>query len=113
MWKLSEVDAKLNYVIQLCHEATTGQRYFQLRATTSPNASEDVVFETEVVPNELLKLGDISRIAENVKLSNGGFFKVEAHNVWFTQGEFDALESDDDSDSVEWCTPTPPVLPPR
>ena len=113
MWKLSDIDPKRNYVIQLCHEATTGQRYFQLRATTCVTTGDDVVFETDVVQNELLRLGNMSRIAQEVKLSNGGAFAVDAHNTWFTSEELDALEDSDDFDSVEWCTATPPMIAPR
>jgi hypothetical protein len=72
----------------------------------------DVVFETKVVPHELLKARNLSRIAQEVELANNKAFEVDAHGIWFTPQELDALEDSEDIDSVQWCTTTPPVLAP-
>ncbi len=111
MWKLAEVDSESQYVVQLCHEIT-GRRYFRLRATTIAERGADVIFETDIVPNELLKTRNMARIAQSVKLSNGGTFEVDAHNIWLMPEELEAIEENDDVDSIRWCTATPPIFAP-
>lgn len=111
MWKLSEINPDSTYVIQLCHDSG-GRRFLQLRDTNYEESRNlDVVFETEAVPHELLKARDVERISRDVELAGGGMFIVDAHNIWFTPEELDALEDEDcDWDTIEWCTPTPPIL---
>ncbi len=112
MWKLSDISTESMYVLELCHDNESGQRFFRLRVSSEAAANTAVVFETQFVPHELLKSRDLSRIAAEVKLANGKSFEVDAHGIWFTPEELDALEETDDMDSVKWCTATPPMLAP-
>jgi len=113
MWKLSDINAETDYVIQLCHDAK-GNRRLRLRIPSREQRHPDAIFETEVVPHELLKQRDLFRIAKEVKLVGGGLFEFDAHGIWFTPEELDAFDkSDGDIENVPWCTPTPPVLAPR
>ena len=113
MWKLSEISTESTYVLELCHDNTSGQRFFRLRAAPEAAADTDVVFETQLVSHELLKSRNLSRIAAEVKLANGESFAVDAHGIWFTPEELSALEETDDMDSIKWCTATPPMLAPH
>ena len=116
MWKLSEISPNTEYVIQLCHDAS-GVRTLRLRAPSVQQAHPDAIFETEVVPHEILKQRNFFRIAEEVRLVGGGKFEFDAHGIWFTPEELDALDALDDEESegeeVPWCSKTPPALPPR
>lgn len=111
MWKISDIDSASTYVIQLCHDAD-GRRFLQLRNTTvSEPSHSSVVFETEPVPHNLLLERNMRQSSREIKLVTGGRFEVDAHNIWFTPQELDALEEDDcDFDAVNWSTPTPPIL---
>lgn len=112
MWKLSDISAESTYVLELCHDDDSGQRFFRLRVATESAADTDVVFETQHVSHELLRSRNLSQIATDVKLANGRSFEVDAHGIWFTPEELDALEETEDMDAVKWCTATPPLLAP-
>jgi hypothetical protein len=113
MWKLSEIVPGVQYVVQLCHDSE-GYRSLRLRAVDGEPRAADAVFETEVVPHELLMFRSAERIAEEVRLSDGGTFEVDAHGIWFTPQELDAIdECDGNIAEIAWSTGTPPLIAPR
>lgn len=110
MWQRSDFDDRFNYAVQLCAKGF-GLRYYKLREASADPGGPEVYFETEVVPNELLKRRDLERISESVKLSNGGTFVVDAHCVWFLPEEAEAFFNQDPG--KWWCTPAPPIIAPK
>jgi hypothetical protein len=69
---------------------------------------------TNIVPNALLKKGDLIAIAEEVTLLSGERFFVDAHCIWFTQSELRQLaKRDAEGADISWSTSSPPRLPDR
>lgn len=110
MWLRSEVDEACEYRVSLCQQRT-GRRYFKLVAVDGEEPDESV-FVTGVVPTALLLRRDFIGISEAVKLSNGQPFGVDAHGVWFTREELNALKAGASWHSVPWLKGLPPILPP-
>ena len=108
MWKSSEIDPKIEYVLQLCQD-TAGKRTIRL-SQVPPEPQSDVVFVTNALPHTLLKLCNLNQIAKEVRIFGGREFEFDAHGIWFTREEMDAL---DDDMEVPWCTKLPPSLPPK
>jgi len=111
MWLRSEVDEACEYRVSLCQHAT-GRRSFQLLAVGGEE-TDDSVFVTGIVPTALLLRRDFIGISKAVTLSNGQPFGVDAHGIWFTGDELDALNARADWDSVPWLNSLPPILPPK
>ena len=110
MWLRSDVHEACEYRVSLC-QAGTGKRSFKLLALGQEEPDESV-FVTGIVPTELLLRRDFIGISEAVKLSNGQPFGVDAHGVWFTKEELDALNARASWRSVPWVNGLPPILPP-
>lgn len=110
MWKRSEIEEHRAYRVALC-QAPNGLRTFRLVADGC-EAPHDSPLCTEVVPHELLQGGQLHAIARTVKLTSGESFWVDAHGVWFTRPEADALNEDDEGE-IPWLNGLPPLLAPK
>lgn len=108
MWQISEINPRVEYELQLCQDKA-GKRTFCLRPTGG-EPQPDAVLVTAPVPGCLLVQRNLFRLAEEVRLVGGQRFEFDAHGIWFTKEEMDAL---DDEIDVPWCTKQPPVLPSR
>jgi len=110
MWKRSDVDEMKRYQIALCQEAN-GLRRFALVDVDQPSFPGTTALLTEEVPINLLLRRDFTAIAEQVKLSNGEKFGVDAHGVWLTKNECDAW--DRNWSDIPWLNGIPPLLAPK
>ena len=115
IWKISDVLVDECYMLHLI-QTKGGNRLFRLVANNSPdehNPAQDVVLVTQIVPTELLKKRDLLAIANQVPLSDGGAFFVDAHGVWYTEQEMSALSSGQPISKIEWSTGVMPKFPSR
>lgn len=69
------------------------------------------VLVTDVVPLDLLLRRDVIGISEIVKLDSGSPFFVDAHGLWLTEVEWNAL--DGDFASVPWLNGLQPRFAPQ
>lgn len=114
MWRRDEVHEEVEYRVCLC-QAKSGRRTYALHVAHGDlPLPPETIFVTDIVPIELLLSGHIPRISETIRLTTGERFFIEAHNVWFTSTEMQALESNDhDWEAVPWVNGLWPLLPPR
>lgn len=115
IWARSEIYSDVKYKLHL-YQNENRKRLFRLIIENSEedlNPAPDVVLVTEVVPNELLKRGDLLGIADQVALSDGNEFFVDAHGVWYTESEIKALNSGQSLTSIPWVTGAMPWFPDR
>ena len=110
MWQRTDVKPDMQYQVALCQSAS-GRRYYALCPAGASPPNADSVLLTEITPNDLLWWSRFEEISETVRLTNGERFFVEAHGVWFTTKEWEALDLDEDH--VPWLNGLPPVLPPK
>lgn len=109
MWKMSEIRDDVEYKIELCQDSH-GRRSLRLTDTKTAGNRPDAIFETGVVSNDILRTRDLYLLSEEVRLVDGGQFEFDAHGIWFTKEEMDAL---DEEREVTWSTKSPPRLAPR
>jgi hypothetical protein len=110
-WKRKDVLDGKRYYVALCQSAT-GRRYYELCEIGSPPVSTEAVLQTGETPSSLLISGDFEGISNTVRLTNGSRFHVEAHGIWLTESELEALEQDDEPE-VPWFNGIPASFPPR
>jgi hypothetical protein len=110
MWRRTELDPDIEYVIQLCQDEA-GVRRLRLRDPAREEAHAEAILETGPVSHELLWKQNVYRISEEVRLKDGGRFFFDAHCVWFTEDEVKALSGE--QVEIPWCTKKAPVLAPK
>lgn len=71
------------------------------------------MFFTECVAFDLLRHRNVERISETVSLVGGGRFYVDAHGIWLTSEEANALDSFVPLDEVPWLNGVCPRFPPK
>lgn len=111
MWNSSDLVEGQDYFLSLCQK-TSGTRYFSLHSI-GETLCDEAVFQTEIVPYELLDKRDFIEIAKTVTLINGDKFYVDAHGVWLSVRECEAIDDDLEEDQVPWVNGLPPNLAPR
>ena len=92
MWHRADVVDGCSYQVALCQDKR-GHRSFVLHQVGSTQLPPDAVFLTAIVPADLLLQGNMRRIAELVPSQTAKVW-VDAHNVWLTSEEVEALEDD-------------------
>lgn len=110
IWRAYEVNDATVYRLHLC-QTPNGLRHLKLVAAGSDidrNRTNEVIFATATVPNDLLKKRDIDAIVGSVKLENGDFFDIDAHHMWLTKFESSQLDSNVRFDEILWATDQPP-----
>jgi hypothetical protein len=112
MWKRAEVLEGARYRVALC-QAETGHRTYRLQPLEEAQIPSDAVLMTNEVPTDLLLRRDFGAIAETVRLRDGKRFWTDAHGVWLTQEEMDALRVGVDHASVPWLNGLPARFLPR
>lgn len=113
MWKRSEIRADVTYALELC-EDNSGIRTVRLVSVDNISESSGCVFRTKPVPRKLLLSRDLQTISKSVSLADGENFYVDAHGVWFSKAEFDALFSmSGEARSVPWIRGKAPKLAPK
>ena len=113
MWKRSEVANGHRFRLALCQSDDRRRSFSLVDLSAGATAGEHAVFETEEVPVDLLKQGNLIKIADSVKLQSGARFYVDAHGIWFTEDEIRDWKRGGTPDEVQWSTEAPPRLPPR
>lgn len=98
MWKRADVDSTKQYQIALC-QRPDGHRSHELHCSTDPVLPAHTVFLTEVAPIDLVIRGDVCGIAKVVKLVTEQSYHVDAHGLWLTNEEVEAL---DEEHEVPW-----------
>ena len=111
MWPPSDVDQSRRYRVALC-QSPTGARTHALHPEDQEKLPENAVFLTAVVSTELLMRRDFRAISNAVKLIDGQGYWVDAHGVWFTLEEVEALEGDDDAEAP-WVNGLPALVAPK
>lgn len=111
IWKNYEVDEGKKYYVALIQDPDGGRTYELVEKGHQPK-SNHAVLKTEIVPYQLLFWRRMKEISETVVLTNGEHFCVDAHNVWFTNKEAEALNEDDEG-YIPWLNNKPPLLAPR
>ncbi len=109
MWLRSAVEESKQYQVALC-QAPNGTRTHALHPTDGLSLPEHAVFLTAVVPTALLLKRDLKGISNTVVLSDGKRYWVDAHGVWLTLEELDALENDR---VVPWVNGIAPSFAPK
>jgi len=115
MWKLTNIETEKSYVILLCQSNETKRRFCRIAAVEyDSNNEKDVVFKTEVIPNELIEKYQWKEIQEQYRLLNGSKFGFGPHGEWFTEKESKSLRAHalGEAKVIEWETEEPPCLPP-
>jgi hypothetical protein len=112
MWKRAEVLEGTRYRVALC-QTLTGHRTYKLQPLDHEQLPTDAALVTNEVPIELLLRRDFGGIADAVRLSDGKRFWTDAHGVWLTEEEMDALSSGVDHAAVPWLNGLPARFPPR
>jgi hypothetical protein len=110
MWNKGDIVPGRTYRLQLCH--ADGRRFFSLLEDESAPSTQ-CVFTTEIVPTRLLESRNIVRIADDVRLRDGRRFVVDAHGIWFTEGEVAAMRRGDDHEAIDWVTGVAPKRAPK
>ena len=110
-WKRKDVHDTSRYYVALC-QSEHGHRYYELCEVGTQPVSPDAVLQTHEVPNPLLVARNFRAISDAVKLTNGRRFYVEAHGVWLTEEEFEALEEDEERE-VPWLNGIAASFPPK
>jgi hypothetical protein len=82
----------------------------EIGKSQAPNGA---VFMTDEVPIDLLLRRDFEGIAKAVRLTNGSRFCTDAHGIWLTPEEMNALSSGADHAQVPWLNGMPANFPPR
>lgn len=98
MWKCADVDSTKQYQIALC-QRPDGHRSHELQCSGDPALPANTVFLTEVAPIDLVMRRDFNGIAQAVKLVTGQSYQVDAHGLWLTNEEVEAL---DEESEVPW-----------
>lgn len=111
VWKRSDVDRSKAYQAALC-QAASGLRYFSLHELGAAELPADCCLLTETVPMDLLLRGDLIGISESVQLTTGERFDVDAHGVWLTRQEVEAMATVSLS-KVPWHNGIAPRFAPR
>lgn len=111
MWKVSDIKNGKNYVLTLI-QSDVGARKIHLQEYDFKNENSEVIFVTEVIPQDLLIKRNIEKISELILLTNGERFYVDAHGIWLTQTEMNALESDELID-IPWVNGMSPNFAPK
>ena len=109
MWQRSAVEESKEYQVALC-QAPDGRRTHALHPTDSSHLPEHAVFLTTIVPTSLLLAGDLKGISKAVLLNDGKHYWVDAHGLWLTLEELDALENDQ---VVPWVNGIAPPFAPK
>lgn len=109
MWLRNEIDQTKEYRLALCQKPDGG-RSFALYAAGTQLPSMAVLV-TEIVPLDLLLRRDVIGISEGVKLNSGVPFFVDAHGLWLTEDEWNALNGD--FASVPWLNGLQPCFAPQ
>jgi hypothetical protein len=112
MWKRAEVIEGVRYRVALC-QRSTGERTYKLHPLGEAQLPPDAALVTNEVPTDLLLRRDFIGIAEAVRLNDGRRFWTDAHGVWLTQEEMDALSARVDHATVPWLNGIPARFPPR
>ena len=112
MWKRNDVRTDKRYVLQLCQDSKQ-HRHLALKDVSGTSTDSCAFRETEVVPSNLLLRGDVAQIGRVVRLDDGSAFVVDAHGVWFTKEEAQAMDDGIPLESIPWVTGAPPLLPPK
>ncbi|WPH13373.1 hypothetical protein [Variovorax paradoxus] len=115
IWQRSDIHTDGRYKLHL-YQAGDGKRLFRLIVENSSEdhqPASDVALITQVVPNELLKRGDLLGIARQVTLEDGHAFFVDAHGVWYTEDEIAALNRGQPWSTIQWVTGAMPWVPDR
>lgn len=117
MWLASDITPDGIYRVRLCQRGR--RRYFALEREGSLPA-EDGTSEpvqwllTEVVRGrDALRRRDFIGISESTRLSDGSSFIVDAHGIWLTTGELEALRRHTDYCDVPWVFGLEPQFPPK
>ena len=110
-WKRSDVLDGKRYYVALC-QSSSGRRYYELCELGSAPLSGDAVLLTAEVPNSLLAARQYEAISNTVLLTNGRRFYVEAHGIWLTDDELEALDADWER-QVPWLNGIPASFPPK
>lgn len=111
MWRRNEVEEGQEYQVVLC-QADSGRRSYALHlAQDDLQLPAEAVLVTQTVPMNLLLLRDVVSISETVMLTTGERFFTEAHGIWLTSSEAQALDaSNGDWRAVPWLNGLEPVL---
>lgn len=111
MWKRSDVVEGKRYCLSL-NQFPSGHRTFTLHEVDASYLPPEAKLVTREVPNELLFRGGVDVISKSVLTTEGRSFFVDAHGVWLTEEELDALESDEDVE-VPWLNGLAPHFAPK
>ena len=112
MWKRADVKEDNKYRVALCQQDST--RFFKLvEYGKEDDNTENRCFLTEVVPNSMLLKGGVGKIAAEVKMTNGSRFEVDAHGMWLTLAEAEALIKQVPFDKIPWHKGKKPRFAPK
>lgn len=114
IWRASDVIEGEQYKVELC-QSESGKRSLRLKplqADVTDSQDWVVVFVSQVVPNDLLRRGDIISISEQVPLENGRPFFMDAHGIWLSEGESEQIDAGVSLVEIKWDTQTPPKFAP-
>ena len=114
IWRVSDVIEGEQYKVELCQSAN-GRRLLRLKpvcdeTTDAPDLT--VVYVSQVVPNDLLRRGDIISISEQVLLENGRPFFMDAHGIWLSESESEQIDAGVSLSQIRWVTKVPPKFAP-
>lgn len=107
MWKSTEINANTSYRLLLIQEEN-GSRIFLLKNSNEESLIAKNIFPTEIIENEFLKKRNLKKISENFRLIDGSRFYVDAHGIWLTDSEMNAIMEDKEDDEIPWLNGKPP-----
>ena len=111
VWNKTDVNEDNRYFLQLCQNGS--KRRYVLTQEGQNEIDDAMVFKTNIVPVQLLLKQDLEAISKAVNLSNGKRFFVDAHGIWFTDDEHEALTNRVPFDQVPWLNGYAPKLAPK
>ena len=107
MWKSTEINDNASYRLLLIQEEN-GYRRFVLKISNEETFIAKNSFLTECIDNELLKKRNLRKISEKFRLIDGSRFYVDAHGIWLTESEMNAITDDKEDDEIPWLNGMPP-----
>ncbi len=109
--RLEKLRDEAQFVLDLV-QMGDGRRHIIVREANEPQA-EATVYSTVAASGSAVREAFRSGF-DNLVLTSGGRFFVDAHNVWLTPEEFDYLVADDEPPtSPPWVNGVPPAFPPK
>jgi hypothetical protein len=112
MWKRMDLDETKSYSLDF-YQDPDGSRRIELHEDGIENESTGLVMTTCQIPYDLLFSCDLEAISEYLKSNGKKSFGVDAHGIWLTEEEIQALMDDVDETEVPWLNDMPPNFAPR